>query len=215
MRVAVDLRVLELLSARLCHELVSPVGAINNGIELLGEEDPEFVRDAVELIGQSGRRAGKRLQFYRFAYGSASGASGSGALDPAELVDGLFEGGKVTCDWTAEARTLPPDWQKLSCNVVLLASEALPRGGTVTVRPLRAGQLGVEVVAAGETVNVTPELRAALQPNAPVDDLSSRTVQSYFTARLAEQIGARITVASPAAGQVSFTATAGTPIATP
>jgi histidine phosphotransferase ChpT len=216
MRVAIDLRVLELLSARLCHELVSPVGAINNGIELLGEEDPEFVRDAVELIGQSGRRAGKRLQFYRFAYGTAAGASATaGGLDPAELVDGLFEGGKVTCDWTEEARTLPPDWQKLSCNVVLLASEALPRGGTVTVRPLRAGQLGVEVVAVGETLNVTPELRAALLPNAPVDDLTSRTVQAYFTARLAEQIGARLSVASPAAGQVSFTTTAGTAVATP
>jgi histidine phosphotransferase ChpT len=205
MRVVVDLRVLELLSARLCHELVSPVGAINNGVEILGEEDPDFVKDAVELIGQSARRAGKRLQFYRFAYGSAAS---SGSMDPAELVAGLLEGGKITCDWTAEARTLPPDWQKLSCNVVLLASEVLPRGGKVTVRPLKEGASGVEVSAAGETVNVTPELRAALLPNAPVDELTSRTVQPYFSARLAEQMGARIAVTAPASGQVTFTAIA-------
>src|SRR6476620_5631585 len=102
MRVSVDLRVLELLTARLVHELVSPIGAINNGVELLGEVDPDFVRDAVELIGQSGRRAGKRLQFYRFAYGTAPTANVSGP-EPGELVAGLLDGGKVACDWTAEA----------------------------------------------------------------------------------------------------------------
>jgi histidine phosphotransferase ChpT len=209
MRVVVDLRVLELLSARLCHELVSPIGAINNGVEILAEEDPDFVKDAVELIGQSARRAGKRLQFYRFAYGSAASAGGSAAFDPGELVVGLLEGSKVSCDWTAEARTLPPDWQKLSCNIVVLANEVLPRGGSLAVRPLKAGASGVEVAAAGETVNVTPELRAALLPNAPVDDLTSRTVQAYFTARLAEQIGARISVTAASTGQVTFTAIAG------
>jgi len=211
MRVVVDLRVLELLSARLCHELVSPVGAINNGVEILGEEDPEFVKDAVDLIGQSARRAGKRLQFYRFAYGSSSVAAGSGAPDPAELVNGLLEGGKATCDWTAEARTLPPDWQKLACNIIVLASDVLPRGGAVSVRPLTAGASGVEVTAAGETVNVTPELRAALLPGAPVDDLTSRTIHAYFTARVAEQIGAKISVTGASAGQVTFTAIAGAP----
>ncbi len=73
---AVEFRVLELLNARLCHELVSPVGAINNGVELLGEDDPDFVRDAIALIGQSARKAGQRLQFYRFAYGTSVSASG-------------------------------------------------------------------------------------------------------------------------------------------
>jgi histidine phosphotransferase ChpT len=190
---------------------VSPVGAINNGVEILAEEDPDFVKDAVDLIGQSARRAGKRLQFYRFAYGSASGGSAASSFDPGELVGGLLEGGKVSCDWTAEARTLPPDWQKLSCNIVVLASEVLPRGGTVAVRPLKAGASGVEIAAAGEAVNVTPELRGALLPNAPVDELSSRTVHAYFTARLAEQIGARISVASSSNGQVTFTAIADGP----
>src|SRR5580658_5829839 len=77
MGVMIELRVLELLSARLCHELVSPVGAINNGVELLAEEDPDFVRDAIELIGQSARTASRRLQFYRFAYGTSASATGA------------------------------------------------------------------------------------------------------------------------------------------
>jgi histidine phosphotransferase ChpT len=206
MPVAIDLRVLELLSARLCHELVSPIGAINNGVELLGEEDPDFVRDAVVLIGESARRAGKRLQFYRFAYGTASVGAG---LDPRELVAGLLEGGKVTCDWRAEASSMPAGWSKLACNVIVLAAEALPRGGTVTVRPMAAGGGALlEIAAAGEAVNVTDELRAALRVDAAVDALSARTVQAYFTARLAEQHGARLAVTTPA-GQAVFTAVAG------
>lgn len=191
----VEFRVLELLNARLCHELVSPVGAINNGVELLDEEDPDFVRDAIQLIGQSARKASQRLQFYRFAYGTAASASGGPAVGGRELALGLLEGGKVQCDWSVEATTLPTDWQRLACNMVVLASEALPRGGNVIVRPLREGASGIDVVAEGDSTNVSPEARAALNEALPVHQLTSRTIQSYFTARLAEQLGASLVLA--------------------
>jgi histidine phosphotransferase ChpT len=203
MRPALDMRVVELLAARLCHELVSPVAAINNGVELLGEEEADFVRDAVDLIGQSARRAGKRLQFYRFAYGTP----GSSGPDPKDLVIGLMEGGKIACDWSAEAQTLPRDWQKLACNMVVLAAEALPRGGTVTVRTMRGGVSGIEVEAAGESVNVTPELRAAIAAETAIDDLTSRTVHGYFTARLAQSTGASLTIDTVTATEALFCAT--------
>jgi histidine phosphotransferase ChpT len=207
MRVAVDLRVLELLSARLCHELVSPIGAINNGVELLGEDDPEFVKDAVDLIGQSGRKAARRLQFYRFAYGSGGG--GSGGPDARTLTAGLFEDSKIESTWTPEAATLPFDWQKLACNLVLVAADCLPRGGTIVVRPLRNGISGIEVRASGDSVTASPEMRVAIGPDAAVDELTSRTVQSYFTARLAEQLGAHVTVALAPGGELTLTASAG------
>ena len=89
----VDIRILELLSARLCHELISPVGAIGNGVELLGEDDPDFVRDAVALIGQSAKKAAHRLQFYRFAYGTLA-AGTTGTLD----------GRAVTAMWYDEVK---------------------------------------------------------------------------------------------------------------
>jgi hypothetical protein len=131
MSMLVEMRVAELLNARLCHELVSPVGAINNGVELLGEEDPDFVRDAIQLIGQSARKASQRLQFYRFAYGTnVSGSAGGGAPPSGrDLSVGLFEETKLHCDWQAGAATLPSDWQRLACNMLVLAGEALPRGG--------------------------------------------------------------------------------------
>jgi histidine phosphotransferase ChpT len=210
MSMLVEMRVVELLNARLCHELVSPVGAINNGVELLGEEDPDFVRDAIQLIGQSARKASQRLQFYRFAYGTNVSASGSGA--PAggrDLSLGLFEETKVRCDWQAGAATLPSDWQRLACNMLVLAGEALPRGGSVVVRPLRAGVSGIEVVAEGESINITPEMRAALEPAAPVEQLTSRTIQAYFAARLAGQLGAVLALIEAEPQRAMFRAAAG------
>ena len=192
MSMLVEMRVVELLNARLCHELVSPVGAINNGVELLGEEDPDFVRDAIQLIGQSARKASQRLQFYRFAYGTTVSAGGGAPPSGRDLSLGLFEETKVRCDWLAGAATLPTDWQRLACNMLVLGGETLPRGGSVVVRPLRAGASGIEVVAEGEAVNVTPEMRAALEPAVAVDQLTSRTIQAYFAARLAGQLGAML-----------------------
>ena len=185
----VEFRVIELLASRLCHELISPVGAVNNGVELLNDGDASFVRDATTLIGQSARRAAMRLQFYRFAYGA--GGLGGGAPDAKSLVAGILEGGKVRCDWPAEFDVLAAPWQKLTCNLMLLASEILPRGGTVTLT--RAGN-GVAAAAAGEAVNLTAELKAALAPAAEVAALTARTVHAYFTARYAENVGARLSL---------------------
>ncbi|HYL50045.1 MAG TPA: histidine phosphotransferase family protein [Stellaceae bacterium] len=185
----IEFRVLELLASRLCHELISPVGAVNNGVELLNDGDASFVRDATTLIGQSARRAAMRLQFYRFAYGA--GGLGGGAPDAKSLVAGILEGGKVRCDWPAEFDVLAAPWQKLACNLMLLASEILPRGGSVTLA--RAGN-GVAAAAAGEAVNLTAELKAALAPAAEVAALSARTVHAYFTARYAENVGARLSL---------------------
>src|SRR5262245_7496137 len=148
MSVSVDLRVLELLSSRLCHELISPVGAINNGIELMGEEDPDFVKEATQLIGNSARTAGRRLDFYRFAYGS--GRAGTGR----DVTMGLLEGGKVRCTWAEPVSALGVEWQRVACNMVVLATEALPRGGTLQVVAV-SGKPGIEVNAAGESINLT------------------------------------------------------------
>jgi len=184
-----EFRILELLASRLCHELISPVGAVNNGVELLTDGDAGFVRDATALIGQSARRAAMRLQFYRFAYGA--GGVGGGAPDAKALVAGILEGGKVRCDWPAEFDALPPPWQKLACNLTLLAAETLPRGGTLILT--RAGG-GVSAMAAGEAVNLTPELKAALAPAADVAALTARTIHAYFTARYAAYVGATLTL---------------------
>jgi histidine phosphotransferase ChpT len=201
MAVTVGMRVMELINARLCHELISPVGAINNGIELMAEEDADadFQRDAMKLVATSAKTAGHRLNFYRFAYGSGRGSTGKDAGL------GLLEGGKVKADWTDAASALPLEWQRLACNMVVLAAEALPRGGSLQVVPGPDGK-GIVVNAGGDSVNLTAELRAALADGADVDALTARTVHGFYTARVAETLGARIELSEPAAGKVTVSA---------
>ena len=199
MSVMVELRVLELLSSRLCHELISPVGAINNGIELMDEDDPDFVKDATKLIANSARTAGKRLDFYRFAYGS--GRAGTAR----DVTLGLLEGGKSTCDWDAAVSALSVEWQRVACNMVLLATETLPRGGSVQVAPA-AGKPGLVVTATGDSINLMAEVRAVLGGAANVADLTARTVHAYYTTKVAEALGVKLTVAEPASGSIVFTA---------
>src|ERR1700689_14991 len=120
-----DLKLAELLAARLCHELVSPIGAIANGLEIL-EDEPDFAGDAGALIALSASAASRRLQFYRVAYGSV--ATVADALIRRVTTD-LFVESKICVDWRIVA--VPDGWGKLACNLVLLAAEALPRGGRV------------------------------------------------------------------------------------
>jgi histidine phosphotransferase ChpT len=186
---AIDLRVVELLTARLCHDLIGPVSAIGNGVELLDDEDPEFVRDAVALVGDSAKKAGSRLQFYRFAYGFGGGGLTGPA--PSLLAGEFFQGTAIDCDYGTAARTLPLDQQKLACNMLALAGEGLPRGGRLV---LSAGLIGPEIDAAGQGPGPSPEVRAALVLAAPTAELTSRTVGGYFAGLLAEALGWRLFV---------------------
>jgi histidine phosphotransferase ChpT len=206
MSTLIDMRVLDLLSARLCHELISPVGAIANGVELLGEDDPDFVEEATALIAQSARKAGQRLQFYRYAYG-APASDGSGP-DPRELVAGLLDGGKIVCDWPADAVGAMAAWRKLGCNLVVLAAETLPRGGTITVAATAGATPSLDVSAQGEAINLTADGREALALRTAVGELTSRTVHAYYTACLARQLAAAVAVDDKTPGRLVLRAAA-------
>jgi histidine phosphotransferase ChpT len=184
----IDIRILELLTARLCHELSGPIAAINNGVELLAEEDPGlrltsnpgFLHDAVELVADSARRARSRLQFYRFAYGFSSGSATAGPA-PHEIAIGFFAGTRIIGDYADGIRMLPPDRQKLACNLLSVGAAALPRGGrlVLTDEPL-------DLEAVGEAAALSPEACDALTLVTPIAELNARTVQPYFTGLLAK-----------------------------
>src|ERR1700691_3022054 len=105
----IELRVLELLAARLCHDLIGPVSAIANGVELLADDDAGFAADALALVADSSRKAGRRLQFYRFAYGF--GAGGLAAPPPHVLAAEFFADTAIGLDYVATVRSLPLDEQ--------------------------------------------------------------------------------------------------------
>jgi histidine phosphotransferase ChpT len=192
----IDMRLLELLTARLCHELSGPVAAINNGIELLFDEAPGpdpsmalgFLRDAVALVGDSAHRVRNRLQFYRFAYGFGGRGANTGAA-PHELASGFFAATRIACDYAEGIRKMSPEWQKLACNLLPVGAEALPRGGRLS---LTDNPLAIEAV--GEAATLSPEAQAALALSTPIAELTVRTVQAYFTGLLAEALACRLTV---------------------
>ena len=186
----IDIRILELLTARLCHELSGPIAAINNGVELVAEDDPglgslsnpAFLHDAVALLSDSARRARSRLQFYRFAYGFSSGSATTGPA-PHEIAIGFLAATRIIGDYADSIRVMSADWQKLACNLLSVGADALPRGGRLV---LTDSPFTLEVV--GEAAALSPEAQLALPLATPITELNPRTVQPYFTGLLAQAL---------------------------
>ena len=199
----IDMRVCELLAARLCHDLAGPVAAISNGAELLGDDDPDFAREAATLIGDSARTAAKRLQLFRFVYGFSRGASAG--PPPHALASEYFAGTAIECDYPEAVRRLEPEWQRLACSLLFIGADGLPRGGRLG---LEAADDRVALTAVGEGAGLSQESRDALAPTATVEMLTSRSVGAYFAGVLAMALGCWLAlVAEP--GKFRLTCEAG------
>jgi histidine phosphotransferase ChpT len=191
-----DLEFAALLVSRVCHDLVSPVGAVINGLEILEDERDATMRaDALKLVTSSAEQAAARLQFARIAFGAA-GSTGA-QLDLNEvgrMVRGLLKGGKVEIDWQAASLNWPKDWAKLLMNATLLAADALPRGGKVRVETTGdANAPGFRVHAVGQGARLLEEVEKAVrgEPNGPLD---GRSIQPYLTYKLSRGLNAGLTL---------------------
>jgi histidine phosphotransferase ChpT len=191
-----DLEFAALLVSRVCHDLVSPVGAVINGLEILEDERDATMRaDALKLVTSSAEQAAARLQFARIAFGAA-GSTGA-QLDLNEvgrMVRGLLKGGKVEIDWQAASLNWPKDWAKLLMNATLLAADGLPRGGKVRVETTGdANAPGFRVHAAGQGARLLEEVEKAVrgEPNGPLD---GRSIQPYLTYKLSRVLNAGLTL---------------------
>src|SRR5208283_3113133 len=130
-----------LLCSRVCHDLISPVGAIVNGIEVMEEDkDEETKTFALDLIKKSAYQASAKLQFCRLAFGAAGSAGAQIDLGDAEkAARGLFEDGKTTIVWNLPRELVAKNRAKLLLNMLIVAVGAIPRGGTLTVDPAGVG----------------------------------------------------------------------------
>jgi histidine phosphotransferase ChpT len=183
-----DLDFAALLCSRVCHDVISPVGAIANGLEVLEDEnDEEMKKTAMDLVRRSARQASAKLQFCRIAFGAA-GSAGA-ALDLGEAGDTAraFVGEeKVKLDWQAPRMALPKGEVKLLLNMMLLGISAVPRGGTVAV----ALEQGCPVVRAmGDAARLPEKAAKLLNGEFDTGELDARLVQPYYTRRLAQQSG--------------------------
>lgn len=191
------------LVSRVCHDLVGPLGAVLNGLEVLEDERDAAMRaDALKIVTSSATQALARLQFMRIAFGAAGSAGAELDLGEVQrLISGLLEGGRVQIDWIAPHIHWPKDWAKLLMNAVLIGVDCLPRGGIIRV-VTREEAPGFTVVATG-LIKVSEDVERALRGEILEHD--ARGAQPALTYRLAKTVNAGLSV-TPGEGKVEITA---------
>jgi len=176
-----------LLCSRVCHDLISPVGAIINGLEVMEEDKDEETRAfALDLIKRSAGQASAKLQFCRLAFGAAGSAGAQIELGDAEkAARGLFEDGKTAIVWTLSRELVAKNRGKLLLNMLLVAGGAIPRGGTLNVE---AADGGYRVTASGQNTRLAPAV-AGLLAGSPAQAVDAHMIQPLYTGILARDCG--------------------------
>ena len=194
-----------LLCSRVCHDLISPVGAIVNGLEVLEDDNDESTKSfALELIKKSARTASARLQFCRLAFGAAGSAGAQIDLGDAEAVArGFLEDDKTKLTWNLPRVLLPKNRVKLLLNLLLLAGQTIPRGGTLTITPLGEGEgMGFQLTASGLNARIPQAVPALLSGVPAADAVDAHAIQPLFAGMLARACGLNVGLASEGDGVV-------------
>jgi histidine phosphotransferase ChpT len=193
-----------LLCSRLCHDLMSPVGALNNGIELLADEtDPAMREKCLELLADSARASANKLKFFRLAFGAGGGFGAM--IDTGEAqaaLAGLYGSERrIDLGWEVSEPKLPKDAVKLLLNLAMLAGDALVRGGRLTVGAEQGGNnLEMVIRAEGARVLLDPTLRETIiiGSNAgEIGEIEPRAAGAWLAHSLAAGQGGTIQLSDP------------------
>jgi histidine phosphotransferase ChpT len=184
-----------LLCSRLCHDLLSPVGALNNGIELLADEqDPEMRARCLDLLGESARASANKLKFFRLAFGAAGGFGEEVETREARTaIEGLFGvDGRIEIGWMVDEPTMSKSALKILLNLVLIAGDALVRGGRLDVGAERHED-GVDIVvrAEGSRIVLDPELRRVLDGE-EIEEVAPRAAAAWLVRSLVDEGGGQL-----------------------
>ena len=207
-------QVLELVASRICHDIISPVGAINNGIELLQEMGADGMDDGLELIAYSAEQSAAKLAAFRMAYGAGGHDPNIKPEDVQKIFGALVKGeGKVSQTWDPygnlgpnnNKNPLPDGYCKMLLCAMMLAQEALPKGGYISVRPGMGDNEGHSIIIAeGEGATIRDQVEDALAQKVEVDDLDPRLVHPYAIGVFAESYGYDISIKSQSDDRIEF-----------
>ena len=187
-----------LLCSKVCHDLISPVGAIVNGLEVLDDNPKPEDRDfALELIRKSAKTASARLQFCRLAFGAAGSAGAQIDLGDAQtMARGHIEDAKTSITWNLPRLLLPKNRVKLLLNMMVVAQQTIPRGGVLTVDPIGEGEtMSFRVAATGLNARL-PQNIVNLLAGAQQSTIDAHAVQPYYTRLLVDACGLKVTLAA-------------------
>jgi histidine phosphotransferase ChpT len=186
-----------LLCSRVCHDLISPAGAIVNGLEVLEEgADAETKQFALDLIKKSARTASARLQFCRIAFGAAGSAGAQIDLGEAEkMARGFIEADKVKLTWNLPRVYLPKNRVKLLLNMLIIAITTIPRGGMLTIDAIGEGETtGFRITSSGLNARVPPAVPELLQGNSENGTIDAHAIQPFYTGLLAKACGVSVSL---------------------
>lgn len=200
-------RVLELIASRICHDLVSPVGAISNGVELVQELGDDAGEEAMQLIASSAGQASIRLKAFRLSYGAAGTDKNVGFKDIRDAFTELLGDGRVKAEFQPDLGvkfSMPPrGFFKVLLNLLVLAEECNRGEGKIGVSALDGNQ-GIKVVVEGANANFRDGIEDALEGKTQPDDLDPRSVHAYVTGIFAKHFDFKLSH-TKAPGRVEFT----------
>lgn len=185
-----------LLCARICHDLVSPVGALTAALEVFGDDDNIDMRDdAMELIKLSAGQASAKLQFLRLAFGAGGSAPGILSCDELKKLSlDVFDGGKVGINWNVEADGLDKPAGRILLNLVMLGMQVIPRGGTMNIEATANDtETNINLVCTGMKARLEPNIVKTLAGGAPEDGFDGRNVQPFYTGMIARESNGLVT----------------------
>jgi histidine phosphotransferase ChpT len=195
-----------LLCSRVCHDLISPTGAIVNGLEVLEEKqsDEETKTFALDLIKKSARTASARLQFCRIAFGAAGSVSAQIDLGDAQnMARAFIEDDKTKLTWNLPRALLPKNRVKLLLNMLLIAGQTIPRGGMLTVDAAGAGEtMGFRVTATGLNARIPQAVPGLLEGTSESGSVDAHAIQPFYTGLLARACGLKVDVKAEGEGIV-------------
>lgn len=186
-----------LLCSRVCHDVISPVGAIVNGLEVLEEDKDEGMREfAMDLIRKSAKSASARLQFCRLAFGAAGSAGASIDTGDAEKVArGLFGDDRTTLNWDGPRVFMAKNKVKLLLNLCLIASACIPRGGAMNVKIEGDGDdVRLSVAVKGPNLKLASHVASLLDGVSESGAVDAHGIQPYFTGLVARDCGMAVEV---------------------
>ena len=197
-----------LLCSRLCHVLLSPIGALNNGLELLADEtDPAMRERVMELLSESARTSVAKLKFFRLAFGAAGGFGESVDSREAKVaIEGLFgEMKRLTINWLVEEPMLPKTAIKVLLNLAMIAGDTLVRGGTLDIGgEITDGAIEIVLKAEGPRITLDPELRATLVDGLAGAAVTPRAAAAFLVHEMVAGADGKVLVSSPAENVLLF-----------
>jgi histidine phosphotransferase ChpT len=207
LKIEIDVGILELLSSKICHDLISPIGAINNGVEILEEMGPDADGEVAALIAFSAAQASAKLQAYRLAYGAGGADANISAEDVYNKIEALISGDKkIKQDWSPQTKpggeSPPRGFCKTMACALLLAMDCLPKGGILTVEN---GENGAVIIrASGENAALKEKTEAALSASGDESVRQPKFVHALLSGLIARSYGLNLAVAQTGDGFVSF-----------